>query len=531
MSEGTLKKKEIALRNQPQSAASYVAQRQQNRQTRALALTDNRQASIVQQQNKESFENSTPIQKEASSESGQKENNTGLPDTLKSGIENLSGYSMDDVNVHYNSDKPAQLNAHAYAQGSDIHLASGQEKHLSHEAWHVVQQKQGRVQPTLQMKEKVNVNDDEALEEEADVMGTKAETLTSGSGVFALKNMQLNSATVQGAFWHIEPGGKVSEGHRADVERLQSNDQFSGADDVKGLDNIDVSLNRRDITSAASGVGQGNEDLYVMAHGSQTGAGDGDQPWIGGMEFNDFAEQLTNRYGGTIQGQTIWLMTCLVGGVLDQMATALSTEGLRDVTIMAPKSFMFVSDAGIPHVHEDDDGDYQSLDRDVAKNNANFFNMSIADPKWMETGLGWAGYEIDDQGTCQAIDDNEVIKMVLEKFDLEGEEWSEDGYDYQGVWELWENQDDDDDDDTDDEIAVDDKEDKIDALKQKAEADSKELWEAHAFTIQDGVEYEDRLDKIVKETETAINNAEGGGVDIAYREGIRKLNELNDEVE
>ncbi len=43
------------------------------------------------------------------------ENNTGLPDSLKSGIENLSGYSMDDVKVHYNSDKPAQLQAHAYA--------------------------------------------------------------------------------------------------------------------------------------------------------------------------------------------------------------------------------------------------------------------------------------------------------------------------------------------------------------------------------------------------------------------------------
>lgn len=100
-----------------------------------------------------------------------KQNNTGLPDNLKSGIENLSGYSMDDVNVHYNSDKPAQLNAHAYAQGTDIHLASGQEKHLPHEAWHVVQQKQGRVQPTIQMKGVVDINDDDHLEKEADEMG------------------------------------------------------------------------------------------------------------------------------------------------------------------------------------------------------------------------------------------------------------------------------------------------------------------------------------------------------------------------
>lgn len=103
-----------------------------------------------------------------------KPNNTGMPDNLKTGIENLSGYSMDNVNVHYNSDKPAQLQALAYAQGNDIHVASGQEQHLPHEAWHVVQQMQGRVQPTMQMKEGIDVNDDAGLEQEADVMGAKA---------------------------------------------------------------------------------------------------------------------------------------------------------------------------------------------------------------------------------------------------------------------------------------------------------------------------------------------------------------------
>ena len=101
-------------------------------------------------------------------------NNTGLPDQLKSGIESLSGMSMDDVRVHYNSSQPAQLNALAYAQGSDIHLAPGQEQHLPHEAWHVVQQAQGRVRPTMQMKDGVQLNDDVGLEREADVMGAKA---------------------------------------------------------------------------------------------------------------------------------------------------------------------------------------------------------------------------------------------------------------------------------------------------------------------------------------------------------------------
>lgn len=103
-----------------------------------------------------------------------KANKTGLPDNLKSGIEQLSGHSMDDVKVHFNSSKPTQVQAHAYTQGTDIHVAPGQEKHLPHEAWHVVQQKQGRVRPTLQMKGKVNVNDDVGLEREADVMGVRA---------------------------------------------------------------------------------------------------------------------------------------------------------------------------------------------------------------------------------------------------------------------------------------------------------------------------------------------------------------------
>jgi Domain of unknown function (DUF4157) len=100
-------------------------------------------------------------------------NKTGLPTQLQSGVEALSGMSMDAVRVHYNSAKPAQLNAHAYAQGTDIHVAPGQERHLPHEAWHVVQQAQGRVRPTMQMKSGALISDDHGLEKEADVMGAR----------------------------------------------------------------------------------------------------------------------------------------------------------------------------------------------------------------------------------------------------------------------------------------------------------------------------------------------------------------------
>ncbi len=130
-------------------------------------------------------------------------NNTGLPDNLKSGIESLSGMSMDSVKVHYNSPQPAQLNALAYAQGTDIHVAPGQEKHLPHEAWHVVQQAQGRVQPTMQMKQGVPINDDRSLETEADVMGAKAQALgtevvSQGVTGFDARSAQRGSAQLFG---------------------------------------------------------------------------------------------------------------------------------------------------------------------------------------------------------------------------------------------------------------------------------------------------------------------------------------------
>ncbi len=113
-----------------------------------------------------------PVQRE--------ENRTGMPDNLKAGLEQLSGTDLSDVRVHRNSSKPEKVGALAYTQGKDIHVAPGQEKHLPHEGWHVVQQAQGRVKPTMQAKG-VPINDDEGLEREADVMGAKA-AVPQGSG-------------------------------------------------------------------------------------------------------------------------------------------------------------------------------------------------------------------------------------------------------------------------------------------------------------------------------------------------------------
>lgn len=100
----------------------------------------------------------------------------GLPADLRSGMETLSGMSLGHVSVQRNSNAPAAVNAHATAQGSTIHLAPGQDQHLPHEAWHVVQQAQGRVKPTTSIAGQA-VNDDPGLETEADTMGARAAQL------------------------------------------------------------------------------------------------------------------------------------------------------------------------------------------------------------------------------------------------------------------------------------------------------------------------------------------------------------------
>ena len=159
----------------------------------------------------------------------------GLPTQLKAGIEQLSGLPMDDIRVHYNSSKPAQLQAHAYAQGTQIHLAPGQERHLPHEAWHVVQQKQGRVKPTLQMKGGTPVNDDTHLEREADVMGARA-----------VNQNPVYKPALQAKAISNEPVAQLVKAYRVEYQynRKVAVDEKSGVSDLKAP--IDISFVKPD---------------------------------------------------------------------------------------------------------------------------------------------------------------------------------------------------------------------------------------------------------------------------------------------
>lgn len=160
----------------------------------------------------------------------------GLPENLQKGVEHLSGQSMQDVNVHYNSDQPEKLGAHAYAQGTDIHIAKGQEKHLAHEAWHVVQQKEGRVKPTVQKKDKIPINDDAALEKEADIMGAKAITLGKQNSDTPLPSQPLFANP---AIQKVEDEKTEQEEQGLEIETKESDLKNDEAKEENGLGGAD----------------------------------------------------------------------------------------------------------------------------------------------------------------------------------------------------------------------------------------------------------------------------------------------------
>ncbi len=185
-------------------------------------------------------------------------NRTGLPDHLKSGMENLSGFAMDDVRVHYNSPQPKQLQALAFAQGSDIHVAPGQEQHLPHEAWHIVQQRQGRVQPTLQMENGVQVNDETALEREADQMGSRLSSERQPASVQLKNKVSSSSSPVQAKIaYPIATGVGPIKNESALLAFLES--RYGSTTPVQMLDRYVQDLERQ--TIVYSDIGDVNHQV------------------------------------------------------------------------------------------------------------------------------------------------------------------------------------------------------------------------------------------------------------------------------
>ena len=192
-------------------------------------------------------------------------NLTGLPDTMKSNLESASGLDMSDVRVHYNSPEPASIGALAYTQGTDIHVGPGQEQHLGHEAWHTVQQKQGRVETTTQFKGMAG-NDDQGLEKEADVMGEKISQFTGHSPDIVLADGFSANHQQQPALQRKGAGAMQN----APVQRLRMNPvdgrYYSGASPVPNPD-YEAILGNDDAFLTAISTGErfpgGHTVIYV----------------------------------------------------------------------------------------------------------------------------------------------------------------------------------------------------------------------------------------------------------------------------
>jgi Domain of unknown function (DUF4157) len=103
-----------------------------------------------------------------------------LPGDVQAKMGSAFGADFSAVRIHEGA-HVSELGAAAYTQGAEVHFAPGQyqpgsqsgQELIGHELAHVVQQSQGRVSATTQAKG-VDINDDSALEQEADAWGARA---------------------------------------------------------------------------------------------------------------------------------------------------------------------------------------------------------------------------------------------------------------------------------------------------------------------------------------------------------------------
>ncbi len=178
-----------------------------------------------------------------------------LPAPVQAKMADAFDFDFSNVRVHQGAEAPA-MGALAYTQGSDVHFAPGQydpgsargQELIGHELAHVVQQSEGRVAATTQLKG-VGLNDDSALEVEADTWGARAargESVGRSSGVT-----------------------EVSGGSGAAVQRFKD---FSVSGEEDSKQNTHWAANGNELRVADDGTSAvaqdsiaGSQELYVLA--------------------------------------------------------------------------------------------------------------------------------------------------------------------------------------------------------------------------------------------------------------------------
>jgi hypothetical protein len=359
-------------------------------------------------------------------------NKTGIPDQLKSGIESISGMDLSDVRVHYNSSEPAQLNALAYTQGQEIHVASGQEKHLPHEAWHAVQQAQGRVKPTMQLKDGIPINDEEDLEHEADEMGAKAltnpaqlqgaseETDPIQLKFASVKHTQDNQAAKPLISGHTPP--PASQVQRMVYQVGNDKETTSTVDKVKGPKErlVDTTTSglpfyRHALELFSSGL-KTNEELKIVGHGSENGT-------IGGVHPIDLVNNLIKQGLDPAQHKgDINLTVCLSGHAIDGFAIAdtfcwyLRLNGFTN-RVIGYDGYVHADPNGNLMVVPPDNQDIfikakQESERlDAIDADAIFDQMVMIDKKPMKEYQDWERVLVDDMIKQKGIMENCYVRL------------------------------------------------------------------------------------------------------------------------
>ena len=230
-----------------------------------------------------------PIQQRAaavSTEAAPAPTGTGsqLPGPLQAKMDGAFNFDFSAVRVH-EGDQAAAMGAVAYTQGADLHFSRGQydpgsrsgQELIGHELAHVVQQSEGRVPATRQFKG-VDLNDDSALEHEADAWGARA---AAGEPVArsASASQPGAHAPVQRKEGPIEHQGKVGAGtltaRKDDLDPSdKSNDNYSLEYAGKDADKAHwLQFVHRTMSADEPGTGK------VFATGSVETTGGKGRPW------------------------------------------------------------------------------------------------------------------------------------------------------------------------------------------------------------------------------------------------------------
>ncbi len=165
-----------------------------------------------------------------------------MPEDVRGKMEAAFGADFSQVRIHEGPHAEG-IGAQAYTQGTSIHFAPGQyqpesqrgQELLGHELAHVVQQSQGRVPATTQAKG-VDINNDAALEREADEMGARA---ARGEGA-----REASLDPPGGPQTRIEHGERRASkprqpaGHRAPVQRQEQQETTGGECDAANVNRL-----------------------------------------------------------------------------------------------------------------------------------------------------------------------------------------------------------------------------------------------------------------------------------------------------